>query len=393
MPAVRACARPFLSAASTVFILRSSSLFETRRLFSHGAGNAPLASDEQVYTIPTHDAAFKWILNLDNVRQSFFRWFIPGSDIRSSQRLDDSMNPVKHSQLLRQFLHDKGTTDTVKKLKSRGAYVVLDPVDGNGPCVRDERATVFLNEIVRRLDSIKGSLPRPQYDGKMDFACVLSNGDYALVEMQVMRENHWDRRALAYVSSFYGNQLAKGGNWKDLRKVIGINILGGGIHNRVPWPDTPNHFMRHYKFEDQLNGKGRFIDGIELFQYSIVNSPIDANQGLSDWMKFLRNAHNMTEEDVLAEIKTPEVLEAFERAKISKLPAEVRTAYEAQDKNFERYSQQTEDLMLGAKLEGKLEGKLEAAEKMMQFGVDLDFIQACTGLSLADIEGIKRKGC
>ena len=148
-----------------------------------------------------------------------------------------------------------------------------DPVDGNGPCVRDERATVFLNEIVRRFDSIKGSLPRPQYDGKMDFACVLSNGDYALVEMQVMRENHWDRRALAYVSSFYGNQLPKGGNWKDLQKVIGINILGGGIHNRVPWPDTPNHFMRHYKFEDQLNGKGRFIDGIELFQYSIVNPP------------------------------------------------------------------------------------------------------------------------
>ena len=101
------------------------------------------------------------------------------------------MNPVQHSQLLRRFLHDKGTTDTVKNLKSRAAYVVLDPVDGNGPCVRDERATVFLNEIARRLDSIKGSLPRPQYDGKMDFACVLSNGDYALVEMQVMRENHW----------------------------------------------------------------------------------------------------------------------------------------------------------------------------------------------------------
>jgi predicted transposase/invertase (TIGR01784 family) len=226
---------------------------------------------------------------------------------------------------------------------------------------------------------------------------VLNNGDYALVEMQVMRENHWDRRALAYVSSFYGNQLAKGGNWKDLRKVIGINILGGDIHSRVPWPDTPHHFMRHYKFEDQLNGKGRFIDGIELFQYSIVNSPIGANQGLSDWMMFLRNAHNMTEEDVLAEIKTPEVLEAFDRAKISMLPAGVRTAIEDQDTNFERYSQQTEDLILGAKLEGKLEAKLEAeleaAEKMVQLGVALDVIQACTGLSLADIEGIKRKGC
>jgi hypothetical protein len=175
MPAVRACARPFLSEASTLapprpaFILCSSSLFGTRRLFSHGAGTAPLARDEQVYTIPTYDAAFKWILTLDNVRQSFFRWLIPGSNIRSSQRLDDSMNPVQHSQLLRRFLHDKGTTDTVKNLKSRAAYVVFDPVDGNGPCVRDERAIVFLNQIARCLDSIKVALPRPQYDGKMHF--------------------------------------------------------------------------------------------------------------------------------------------------------------------------------------------------------------------------------
>ena len=389
MLAVQASVRRLLLAGSALapprpaFYLRSSSFFETRRLYNHGAGTALSTSNQQVYTNPTYDAAFKWVLNFDNVRQAFFRSFIPGTNIQSSLWLDDSMNPVQHSQLLRKFLHDKSTSDIVKSLKSRSAYVVRDRADGN--IYQDERATLFLHEMVTRFDSIKGSLPRPQYDGKMDFACLLSNGEYALVEMQVIPENHWDRRALAYVAAFYGNQLTKGGNWKDLRRVIGVNIVGGGIQNKIAWPETPNQFMRHYKFEDQLNGKGRFVDGIELFQYSIMNAPTVADQGMADWMTFLRNAHRMTEEDVLAQIKTPAVLEAFERAKISELPADVRAAYDAQNIEYDRYSQHTEEQIFNA--------RMQVAEKMIQSGVTLNDIQAYTGLSSADIEGIIRKGC
>ena len=40
----------------------------------------------------------------------------------------------------------------------------------------------------------------------------------------------------------------------------------------------------------------------------------------------------MSEDDVKSRIKTPAVLEEFERAKISKLPLDVRKAYESEDK-------------------------------------------------------------
>ncbi len=120
----------------------------------------------------------------------------------------------------------------------------------------------------------------------------------------------------------------------------------------------------------------------------------------------------MNEEEVAAEIKTPAVLQAFEKAKISQLPAEVRASYEAEDDDFDRYSQHTAEQIskatttaqiegklegkvegkLEGKVEGKLEGKLEVAQMMMKAGRPLNEIQEYTGLSSAEIEGIKSIG-
>ena len=108
----------------------------------------------------------------------------------------------------------------------------------------------------------------------------------------------------------------------------------------------------------------------------------------------------MNEEEVAAEIKTPAVLRAFELAKISKLPAEVRASYEAEDDDFDRYSQHTAEEIskathnakMDGQVAGKLEGKLEAAQMMLKAGRPLNEIQEYTGLSSAEIEGIKSIG-
>ncbi len=60
----------------------------------------------QIFTIPTFDAAFKWILSLDSIR------------------LDDHMNPIQALQLARYFVHDDKTQKTVDLLKKAGALEV-----------------------------------------------------------------------------------------------------------------------------------------------------------------------------------------------------------------------------------------------------------------------------
>lgn len=329
----------------------SSRLFEAVRFSSSKA------SSRQTYGIATYDALFKWVLDDNSIRPSFFNAFIPGLPIQSSKRLDDHMNPVQELQLLRTFLHSEDTQKTVKSITGVSGLHVARNTKGH-PLKKDAQATDFLHEIIGKFDDIKNAFPKVRYDGTMDFVCRLKNGEYAMVEMQVIPQDCWDRRALAYVAAFYGNQLRKGQEWKNIKKVIGINILGGGKNALPHWKETPYQFVRHYKFQEQLHNHTKFIDGMELWQYSIMNAPrsFSGNEReKQDWITFLKNGHHMTEDQVKKQIETVAVKKAFERARISKMPSAVQQAYEAEDKEYDRFSEHTAE----KKAEGKIEGKIE----------------------------------
>ena len=371
-----------------VIPLRIFPLSGTRQFHNRDVDNLLLGTKNQVYSIPTIDSAFKWILSSDEVRLSFFNVFIPNLTITSSKRIDEHMHPIQSSQLLRHFIHDSGTSKIVSRLSSSDAFVARSPQGKAGPQTRDHSATAFLKNIVRYFDDIKRSFPLSSYGGKLDFACQLSNGEYALVEMQVIPHNHFDRRGLVYGASVYVNQLKEGEAWSDIKKVYAINILGGGQRNSRAWSNAPGQYMRHYKFEDQLNGKGRFIEGIEMIQYSIMNAPIVDNQEHNDWIAFLKGAQFMTEDDVAAQIKTPAVLKAFERAKISSLPANTLKMYEIEKEQYDNYSRHTAELLTEERKEGKIEGKIDVARHMIRDGVSMDHVSKYTGVSSEDLKDI-----
>lgn len=328
----------------------------------------------QVYGIATYDALFKYVLSDDKIRPSFFHAFIPDLPIVSSERLDEHMNPIQSLQLLRTFLHSKEAERVVKDLTAVSDFAVSRKNPITHKLEKDKEATAFLHGMVSRFEEIKRSFPQERYDGTMDFVCQLA-GDrgYALVEMQVIPQNYWDRRALAYVAAFYGNQLFKGGEWKHIRRVIGINILGGGKDDTAHWVKTPQQFMRHYKVQEQLHNPTHYIDGIELIQYSVMNAPKTLpDKEKQDWITFFKRGHHMSEEQVKKEITTPAVLEAFKRAQIKLLPDQVRETYEAEDKEYDRYSQHTASLVQ----EGRQEGAVEAVVGLIKKGnITLDDIK------------------
>lgn len=180
--------------------------------------------------------------------------------IVSSHRLDEHMNPLQKLQQLRNFLHHKTTEQTVRDLRQSKTQVAV--VDGhkNNRLIVNTEATAFVRNFLRYYKDIQLAFPKQRYDGTMDFVCKLKHGDYAMVEMQVAPQNYWDRRSLAYVATFYGSQLHKEGDWKQIKKVIGINILGGGKDDKQHWSDTPQQYVRHYKVQEQLHKPRRFID-------------------------------------------------------------------------------------------------------------------------------------
>src|SRR5947208_1027927 len=84
---------------------------------------------KQVFGIPTYDALFKWVLDADSIRPSFFQAFIPGIVVQSSERLDDHMNPSQELQLLRDIIHDKGACELVTGIKENQHKVEVHVAD------------------------------------------------------------------------------------------------------------------------------------------------------------------------------------------------------------------------------------------------------------------------
>ena len=96
-----------------------------------------------------------------------------------------------------------------------------------------------------------------------------------------------------------------------------------------------------------------------------------------------------------AKIKTPEVLRAFERAKIRKLPREVKQAYLQEDLKFNEYSEHTAKLVEKEREEGREEGRKER-ERAIALNLikisklsDLQIARG-TGLSETEVQEIRK---
>jgi predicted transposase/invertase (TIGR01784 family) len=332
----------------------------TRTLTSQAhtfVSHPPITS--QVYGVATYDALFKSVMDDASVRPSFFHAFIPDIKVVESERLDDHMNPLQEFQLIREILNKKKTKETVTSLRDAFEYNLMVKKMENEDFRLHTKGTQLLQSLLTHFEDLVKGFPKKRHDGSMDFVCRLDTGEYALIETQVIRQDYWDKRALAYVAAFYGNQLRSGGEWKDIKKVIGINILGGGVDEHKHWPDAPDQFMRHYMFQEQMHKPLRFIEELQLFQYSITNTPKEPmSQEQKDWITFLKDGYKMTEVQV-AKIQTEAVRKAFERAQFSKMTTTQREAYENEDVRYKRIS----GLIAETKQEGKAEGLAEGEFK------------------------------
>jgi hypothetical protein len=100
----------------------------------------------------------------------------------------------------------------------------------------------------------------------------------------------------------------------------------------------------------------------------------------------------MQEDEVKRIIKTPAVLRAFDRATLSKMPKEVKALYDAEDIEYNRYSQHTQQMVEKGVKAGLLTatkaGLLTAALGMKKLKIPTDQIVTATGLSAAEVDGI-----
>jgi predicted transposase/invertase (TIGR01784 family) len=283
----------------------------------------------------------------------------------------------------------------------------------------EQKGLKLLKDVVEVFDDLAEAVPKEKKEGVMDFACRLSGGEIALIEMQLAPHTACDLRALAYTAYAFCNQLKKGDKWKQLKKAVGISILGGGLRSdkvQRHWADTPSQCVRHYRFQEQLHKPSQYIDGIELIQYCLTNSAKNHNytQLQQDWLKLLTNAHNMQETDVNKTIQTDQVRNIFDLVKISQMDKESKKAYEAEDLEYGAYSEYVLDAVRKERAEKERAIERERAEKekavldavekeraksmerfqtaiaMLKIGEDTLSVVEQTGLTANEVEDIRK---
>ena len=327
----------------------------------------------QQYGIPTYDSLFKYVLDDPNLLPSLIH-ALAGLDVASATRIDDHMNPLQELEHLRALIHDDKTSKAFSSLYSK-ENIDVSYQGGKNKHVH-KNFTKFIKALLPHFEDLKRAFPKRLYDGTMDLVCRLSNGEIAMVEIQVIPAKGWDKRALGYIAAFYGNQMRQGEDWKDIKRVIGINILGGGKDGLEHWKDSPAEYKRHYKMQEQTQQiPARYIDGIEIYQYSLMHAPslpgaVGVDKERQDWLTFFKNASRMTEEDVKKQISTPAVLEAFMRAKLDILPLHVRELYADQESQYENYSMHTLERFDAGKAEGIEEGVKQGIEEGVKQGIE-----------------------
>ena len=184
----------------------------------------------QVYAIPTYDATFKYLLSDEEICLSFLQAFLPDQKIRRVRMQDQHLRPFKEFQKMRTLINDrkiKRFVNKVNMLDDEEKKNITVTLWDHGEAQTLTHGDKFVVNLAQNYGDLLITYPKPERNSQVDILCRLGDGSHAIVEVQVLPEDYWDQRALAYAARVYGRQLSSGESWEDIRKVICINILGG----------------------------------------------------------------------------------------------------------------------------------------------------------------------
>jgi predicted transposase/invertase (TIGR01784 family) len=405
-----------LSSSSSVPSSSSSSSSQSSKVLNTRAGYSSSDLDElsdessdesddefrdQEYSSPTSDKTFKLFMTNPNVARSFLRVFVPDPSIQIVDQMSEHLNSLNEFQRARKNLHSKkykGYIARIKDLLKKG--IVKDEAfytgfihASTGENVLVKGGAYFTKSFVDIYNDILRGYPRPSRNAQVDYVCLVDNSYYAVVEIQVVHQSYWDERALNSAASLYAHQLREGDKYKDIKKVVCINIIGDGSEVHM-WPGK-RHFQ-HFRFQDQ---HGTLLEkGIEIIQYPLGQDETfdEAIEKLSEpgkiefreWWEFLAHADKHKKE-MVAQVQTPEVREAYELVRFSNLSPNRRAKIIRRKQYWDLYKDQTKAHIKKWTEKGREEGKKDTARRLITMGLSDEQILHVTELPLEEVRALR----
>jgi predicted transposase/invertase (TIGR01784 family) len=241
----------------------------------------------------------------------------------------------------------------------------------------------------------------------LDIKAIDGSGRHYNIEMQVTDEVYYSQRALYYWSKIYANQLKKGENYDNLRKTISIHVLNFNCFAK----ETDYHNVFHL-----LNAKShrRDFEDMELHFIELqkfTKGFDELTTPLDHWTSFLTSADRYDKTTMPVQLKNdPNIRRAIDTLEHLYLTDEEREIYEARlkwlrDEQGAIKSAERKALIKGreeglaegiekGREEGREEGrtatKHEIARSLLAAGLPPSIVSESTGLSLEQIEALKK---
>ncbi len=258
----------------------------------------------QVFSRPTNVSISQHILfNDESVRVDILKAFTGIQSLSSATRIDDRHNPFDPILKLRKLINSTESQSLFERI--RNSSTIDLSLDGG----KIDHALEFLKGLIISYEEFSRAFPYHISHSAVDFICETDSG-YVTIEVQVSKQDYWDRRILAYLSSVYGSKMTK--DYCQIQDIIGAYLSGIYSNQRInsfnfennssSWLDVINteswnnqKFIRNYIFMDQNVSREkmpvlRFIH-YSLNDASIENEELKKNPHLKQWIEFFKSAH------------------------------------------------------------------------------------------------------
>jgi len=262
-------------------------------------------------------------------------------------------------------------------------------------------ANITLKNPYNIADYVEGKL------SILDIKAEAEDGRLFDIEMQIRASRYYGKRALFYWAKMFGSQLdyvldesqqnSFEVGYSDLKKCIVISLMDFNLFE-------DSKYYRFYTLKDgETNEQHKDLDYLDLYFIELrkYKGKLETvKTTLERWITFLNNANLFDNKNLpkeLAEIK--EIRKASQKLDTMYLDEKERIQYESQQKFWldqnslmkEAIEQAVEKAKTEARTEAALNSKIEIAKNAILEGVNNDFIAKITGLTLDQIEALRKE--
>jgi predicted transposase/invertase (TIGR01784 family) len=252
----------------------------------------------------------------------------------------------------------------------------------------------FLNSVLGRQEGYKivdvtindphNTPETPAFKASIvDVRCTDQSGFQYIVEMQVTEQKDYGARALYYSSFAFTRQLLKSEKYKQLMPVIFVGILDFALFKN---PD----YISHHAILDTKT----FACELQSLEFHFIelakfNKPLeDLDTILDKWIYFLKYADSLS--TIPKSLQEPIIKEAFDVLEQGNWSRGELEAYDAYLDAARCTASQLETAEERGEIRGQLKEKMNIAEQLLDV-LDIQTIAQKTGLSITDIENLKKK--